>query len=340
MSDDQLRRWLEAADQPRRPDPSFTASLLSELREELGFAATDVRPVTGFGVRLTPRRAGGRPGPFRMLLIAAIVVIASGGLVIAAGAIRERLVPPPPVSLLAQIRQTGHLRIAIRPDHPQFTIGGQTAIGFDADVAIEIARRLGVTSDLVIEGPAMMAGQRRGEVWDIALPSVPTWTVDTNAFLTSAPYYGWPHMLVVPTTSAATSLQDVAPGPICAVADDAGLAWLQGDYGGTASTPITSTVVTRASDADCLAALASAEALAAVTARLSAADLQTRGDVRAIGGPAPEPRAVIVGRYQGSAADPVELLHAIDQALIAMHSDGTLTRLSENRFGGADLSTP
>ena len=341
MNDDRLRRWLEAADEPLRPDPEFAASLLEDLGRELGFGKNTVlRRATGVGLR--PRSRTGRPRrrPFELLLVAALVVAASGGLIAAAGAIRDRLLAPPQTSLLAAIRQAGHIRIAIRPDHPQFTIGGQTATGFDADVASEIARRLGVAPDLIIQSAPTIVEPSADRGWDIALPSVPIWTIDATAFLTSTPYYHWPHLLVVRATSVATGIPDVAGGPICAVAGDAGEGWLRGTYGGAIAGPITGAIVTRPSDADCLAALSSGAVGAAITADLSAADVQVRADLRVIGGPAAEPRVVIVARQEGRAAGPAALLQAIDDALAAMRADGTLTRLSQNRFGGADLTAP
>jgi ABC-type amino acid transport substrate-binding protein len=86
--------------------------------------------------------------------------------------------------------------------------------------------------------------------------------------------------------------------------------------------------------------LQSGAAVAAVTAELSDADLQVRSDIRVIGGPGPEPRPVIVHHSHVGGPDTTELLRAIDDALAAMRADGTLTRLSQNRFGGSDLTRP
>jgi ABC-type amino acid transport substrate-binding protein len=83
--------------------------------------------------------------------------------------------------------------------------------------------------------------------------------------------------------------------------------------------------------------LASGEAVAAVTAWLSDADLQVLGDVRVIGGPDAEPRSAVVHRQSSVTR---ELLDAVDDALVSMRADGTLKRLSQSRFGGADLTTP
>jgi polar amino acid transport system substrate-binding protein len=338
MSDDRLRRWLEAAEQPLKPDPEFAAALRDELRHELGFARVErVHPMTRTVVgRHLGRRAR---RPWDILLVAALIVAGSIGLVAVAGAIVERTAVLKPPSLLAEIREAGQMRIAIRPDHPQAAIGGQPAAGFDVDVGSEIARRLGVTPATVIEDASRIVAPSAPGAWDIALPSLPLWTVD-RMFLSTSPYYLWPHRLVVRSISTASTPADVAAGPICAVAGDAGESWLRGSYGGVTSTPITTALVTRASDEECLSALASGSAVAFITAHLSDADLQVRDFIRIIGGPAPEPRPVIVRRQSGSDSDPSDLIRAIDDALDEMRTDGTLTRLSENRFGGADLTTP
>lgn len=344
MTDDVLRRSLEDVELPRRPDPIFAGALLDDLRQELGFPAAaagrggPVELVRGIDVR---RRLG--VGKVRrrwveLLVVAAVIAAVSMGLVAVAGSLPQRVAPP--TSMLTQIRDAGRIRIAIRPDHPQSTLGGQTAAGFDADVARELARRLGVSVELVIEDANAIVAPGAGGAWDVALPSRPDWTIDGTAFLSTAPYYYWPHRLVVSSTSTATGVADVSAGPICAVAGDGGESWLRGDYGGVASAPLTSAIMTQATDADCLAALASGAAIAAITAHLSDADLQVRADIRAIGGPAPEPRTAIVRRQQETGPDPSDLLHAIGDALVAMRVDGTLARLSESRFGGADLSTP
>ena len=77
-----------------------------------------------------------------------------------------------------------------------------------------------------------------------------------------------------------------------------------------------------------------------VTARWSDADIQVRAGIKVIGGPDAEPRSVIVRRADGAGPDPTDLLVALDGALEAMHQDGTLTRLSQSRFGGVDMTTP
>ena len=54
----------------------------------------------------------------------------------------------------------------------------------------------------------------------------------------------------------------------------------------------------------------------------------------------PESRVVIMRRADEPGRDPTDLLAEINGQLEGMHSDGTLTRLSQRRFGGADLTAP
>jgi L-cystine transport system substrate-binding protein len=336
MTDDRLRRWLEAGEQPLNPDPDFAVVLRDELRQELGFIPTG-------GARQDPRyvrrvRARDRRGPAHLLLVAALVV-ASVGAAAVAGALVERT-SEQAQDLLTQVRESGRIRIAVRPDHPQFSGSGQPTAGFDIDVASALADHLGVRDDIVVIDAAAIQSGEDDDLWDVALPSVAVSELDSTRFLVSSPYYRWPHRLVVAETATATGATDLAGEPICAVAGDAGERWLRGEYGDTASTPVTTRIVTRASDDDCLSGLAAGEVVAVVTAKLSDADLQVRPGIKVIGGPEPEPRAVIARRATDVAADPTDLLRAIDDALAGMRRDGTLTRLSQNRFGGADLTAP
>jgi cystine transport system substrate-binding protein len=334
MTDDWLRRWLEAAEEPLAPDPTFAVALRDELRYELGFvAAATARPVTR---RLRPAV---RPGAGRLLLVAALIVASSVGVAAVAGRFLERTTEQR-TDLLTQIRDSGRIRIAVRPDHPQFGAPGQPAAGFDVDVARVLAEQLGVRGDVVlVDGSTQLSGAD-DDLWDVALPSVAAWDIDTDQFLVSSAYYRWPHRLVVADSSTATDAGSLADEPVCAVAGDAGERWLLGDYGDATSPPITTQIVTRSSDDECLTALATGDVAAVVTARLSDADIQVRSGIRVIGGPEPEPRSVVVRRADEGAPDPTDLLDAIDDALAEMRRDGSLTRLSQSRFGGADLTAP
>jgi len=331
MTDDRLSRWLETAEKALAPDPTFAAELRDELRLELGLVAGPAaRPAWRRRGRERTRRTRGRT---QILLVAALIVTGAIGFTAIAGRLLERPVQRLP-DVLTEIRESGRIRIAVTSEHPQFSAPGQPAAGFDVDFARALATQLGVRGDVVfLDATTILT--RVDDSWDLALPSVPVWEIDATRFEVSSPYYRWPHLLVVNETSEAAGPADLTGAPICAVSGDPGEDWLRGAYGRTAA-PITTQIVTRSSDEDCLAALAAGDVAGVVTSALSDADIQVRAGIKAIRGPDPEPRAVIVWRAPAQTT----LLDAIDTALNALHQNGTLTQLSQNRFGGADLTAP
>jgi ABC-type amino acid transport substrate-binding protein len=338
VDESRLIRSLRHLDGLDDPDPAFLDRLYKDAVAEIGLGQT-ARPVAGRVAGASPRlralRGGRRRWP--LLLIAALVVTGTVG-ALAVGALRERA-PTERADLLTQIDGAGRIVIAVRPDHPQFSVAGQVATGFDVDVAQELARRLAVTPNVVVEPADQMLSPTDTNGWDIALPSVASWTIPASRYVASRPYYYWPHLLVVPETSPARGIAQLGTGMVCAVTSDGGEAWLRGQYDGAPAADPGLTVVTRPSDDDCLAMLSSGDAVAVVTAELTGGDLQIRGGLRSIGGPEAEPRVVVLRTSDGERPDPSRLMTAIDQALDAMRRDGTLTRLAENRFG-EDLTNP
>ena len=338
MDETRLLRSLDRVDDLGEPDPAFLGRLYDQALTELGFDDAG-RPAAGRDgpgrPRLRPLRGARTRWP--LVVIAALV---GGGLLatLGVGALRNRQ-PDDHADLLTQVRGAGRITIAVRADHPQFAVGGEPAAGFDVDIARELARRLGVTPDVIVVNAGTMLSPLDTTPWSMALPSVPAWTIPGSGFVASGAYYAWPHLVVVQAGSPATATAQVGPGAVCAVSGDGGEAWLRGAYGGAPAAETGATIVTRPSDDECLAMIASGEAVAAVTADLTQGDLVARGGLRTLDGPTPEPRVVIVRAGSTGRADPSSLVASIDAALDAMRADGTLTRFSENGFG-ADLTNP
>jgi ABC-type amino acid transport substrate-binding protein len=259
------------------------------------------------------------------VLLIAISVVATG----LAGALLSRVLVAPPADQLARVQSSKALRVAIASPSPDME-------RFDADVAQELARRLGVAASIV---PVPAAALAASAAWDVALPAVPTWSLDRDVFLASTPYYAWPRAVLVPRQSSAISVADVGGLPICAVAGDGGERWLLGGYGPPGQAPFQapaapSSLAVRDNDAACLAALREGSVAAIVTATMSPAQITAATDVRSVGSVPPEPRSIVVGR---AGADPTSLAAAVESVLAEMRRDGTLQRLSTQRFGG-DLS--
>jgi polar amino acid transport system substrate-binding protein len=276
----------------------------------------------------------------RALLLAAAVLIMVGSLLTTAlvgGWLARPAEPLPSPDALQRLEAAGTLRIAVRPEQPQTALADGTLDGFDVDVARDISRRLGLRLVLVALAPDEMLA--RPEAWDVGLPSTPAWTIDAKAFTTTVAYYAWPHILLVPAGSGATSVADVEGQPICAITGDPGQAWLLGQYPGEeprqpSTPPIPSTLILRESDTDCLAELETGRVRAVVTATLTPAEVAALADVVAIGGPEAEPRVAIIRR---AGQDSATLAEAVDRAIETMRSDGTLSAISHARFA-SDLT--
>jgi polar amino acid transport system substrate-binding protein len=283
------------------------------------------------------RSARGPLATRRRLAILAAATLVVGATLVASALVGGWLAtrePSPSPDALERIQSAGVIRVAVRPDHPQANSIDGALEGFDVDVALELGRRLGLRVEIVGLSPEDQLTSSGS--WDVGLPSTPAWAVHTSLATTTA-YYAWPHLLVVPADSGATSVEDVQGQPICAVRGDAGQAWLLGRYGPTpsaaSSPPIPSTLVLRASDAECLAALKDGEVRGIVTATLTPSDVAGLVDVRAIDGPVPELRAATVV----AGGDVASLIDALNGAIDAARADGTLGALSQSRFG-ADLT--
>jgi ABC-type amino acid transport substrate-binding protein len=156
----------------------------------------------------------------------------------------------------------------------------------------------------------------------------------------TSPYYHWRRSVLVGTSSGARSLRDVQGQAVCAVAGDYGEAWLMGDAnpGDSArvsGTPIPSVLITRQSDAGCVDAVLAGAARALVTSTLSPAEIATDDAVRVVAEVPAEPRSAFVS---DGAGDATRLRAAVEGALSAMRSDGTLAALSVDHFG-VDLAS-
>jgi ABC-type amino acid transport substrate-binding protein len=263
----------------------------------------------------------------RFPLLAAAALLLTGGIAIVGSYLARDSEP----DLLTRLMESGAARIGVRPDHPQAR-GTGALDGFDIDVATELGRRLGLAADVQPVEPTRLLDADKTVDVDILLPSIATSAIDPTRFAHSVPYYWWPHYLVVTVASGRTDVGQLAGQAICAVVGDAGESWLRG-VGGT--TPIDgSTVVPRATDAECLSALMDGSVAGIVTARMGPADLAARPSLAVLGGPPAEPRVVVAWLEQ----QPASLIVEIDAALAGMHDDGTLAQLSRNRFGGYDLT--
>ena len=247
--------------------------------------------------------------------------------------------------LLAQVCDNGELVVSTDPAYPpQSSLNDETQEyeGFDIDVATEISKRLGV--DIAWETPAwevLTAGNWAGR-WDMSVGSM-TPTNDRQEVLHfTEPYYYTPAVVVVneenTTISDLTTDLDGKKVGVCSGCTyeqflDGTLAIDGFDFDFIIDD---AKVTGYDTDTTALADLAVGDGsrLDAVITSLTTAqgDIDAGNPSKIVGDPVfYEPLSVAFDK--SSELDPVSLKDAVDGIVAEMHSDGTLTELSEKWYG-------
>jgi len=218
-----------------------------------------------------------------------------------------------PDDLLAIIQERGEILVSTDPNYaPQsFLESDGTFVGFDIDVATEIAERLGV--EVVFETPdwdAITAGSW-SERWDISVGSM-TITDDRKEVLSfTEPYYFTPAQLAASTDSGVTSLEDL-PFEL----------------------PEGAEATTLPTDANCAEAIrAGREEFSLWISSSTTVDaaIEEGVPIVAVGDPVfAEPLSVAIDK---SGPPHEELLYEINNIITTMHDDGTLAALSDEWYG-------
>ena len=258
-------RRIERALRDGPPDePAYEQSIAAHVQTESAVLSDGAG--AGATYRGAVRRASVAPRSGLATLVAAAAV-----LVVAMVVFRPLVVDGPGSSmapdLLSRLRAEGTVRIAVTGGPPQTTAAGGAVIGFDVDVARELATSLGLDGEVsIVAGTDILGGS--GGDWDIGLPSRGSLV---GSGVTAGPaYYEWPSWLVTDATSAISTAAELDGATICAVSGTAGIAWLRGDASGRCGfePPRGAIVLERPSDAECVQALRSGQAAAAITAHL------------------------------------------------------------------------
>lgn len=220
--------------------------------------------------------------------------------------------------LLETIRDRGTIIVSTDPNYaPQsFLEPDGTFVGFDIDVATEIAERLGV--DIQFETPDwdLITAGNWGERWDISVGSMTITTPRKEVLSFTRPYYFTPAALAASERSGVTSA-DQLPFEL----------------------PEGAEATTLPTDANC------AEAIQAgreefdlwISAGPTIDDAISRDIpvVKVSDAIYVENLAVAIDK---SGPEHAALLYEIDRIIGEMHEDGTLTALSEEWFDGEDLT--
>jgi polar amino acid transport system substrate-binding protein len=252
--------------------------------------------------------------------------------------------------LLAAICDKGVLTVstdAAYPPQSKYVPKEDTYVGFDIDVATEIATRLGV--DIAWETPSwdvITAGSWNGR-WDMSVGSM-TPTNDRQEVLDfTEPYYFTPAVAMVHEDNSsvgdlATDLDGATVG-VCAGCTYEQYLDKSLDIAGFTFDFVVDDATIQGYDTDTTAlqdlALGDGTRLdAAITSSTVAQGYVDEGNpVKVVGDPLfYEPLSVAIDK--SSDLDPASLVEAADQIVADMHEDGTLTEFSEEWFGGLDLT--
>jgi polar amino acid transport system substrate-binding protein len=212
--------------------------------------------------------------------------------------------------------------------------------GFDVDVAIEIGDRLGVETCFATPDWDVLTAGSWADKWDMSVGSMTIKPPRPDVMYFTTPYYAPTAVIAVPEDSTYTSIDELAGAAICVGTATTYADWLYGllDLDPAdiyAQPPADITVVELSTDQECPQALASArtdfEAYATSTTVVES-NIAAGMPFRQLGDAVfTEPNAVAFDK--SSTLDPMSLLEAVDQIVLDMHADGTLSALSIQWYG-------
>lgn len=270
-----------------------------------------------------------------------------------------------PTNLLDQVTQRGTLVVSTDPNYaPQSVLkkdakrtsptkcasdqltAGEIE-GFDVDVAVELGKRLGVETCFVTPGWDTITAGSWADKWDISVGSMTITTTRQKVLYFTSPYYYTPAQVAAAKDSNIKQLSDLAGQTVCAGTSTTYESWLKDDMTGLGlpaenvytHVPANVKVVTLDSDQECAQSIASGrkdfEAFV-TSATVVDQNIANGVPVVKVGDPVySENLAVAIDKSHK--LDPTSLVSKLDDAVKAMHSDGTLTKLS-NQWFNADLT--
>jgi len=285
-----------------------------------------------------------------VVAIAAFLLTACGGGAPAGG------------DLLSDIKARGYILVSTDPNYePQSflnTSGSRPAEtkcpsdalttaemqGFDVDVAAELGKRLGVETCFATPEWDMITAGNWADKWDVSVGSMTITTERQKVLDFTTAYYYTPAVVAVAADSGVASLADLSGKALCVGASTTYEEWLNGKLGLPQSSiyaqpPANVTVVSLPTDQECAQAIQAGrrDFVGYVTSGTVVDSNIANGlAVTKLGGAVYAEE--LAGAIDKSHTKPTAtLFSALDGMITAMHSDGTLTTIS-NKWFGMDLT--
>lgn len=264
--------------------------------------------------------------------------------------------------LLAAIKERGYVMVSTDPNYePQSflnTNGKRPADtkcpadalttaemqGFDVDVAHKIGDAIGVETCFATPDWALITAGNWASKWDVSVGSMTIYKSRQEVLDFSAPYYYTPAVVAVLKDSGFTSLNDLAGKAICAGTSTTYADWIEGKSDIPAANifaqpPAGVTLVALDTDQECAQALVSGRkdfVAYATSATVVDANIAAGMPVMKLGSTI-YTEDLAAAFDKSSSYDTASLIQAVNDAITRMHSDGTLTALS-NQWFGMDLT--
>jgi len=212
--------------------------------------------------------------------------------------------------------------------------------GFDVSVAAEVGKRLGVETCFATPDWDVVTAGSWADKWDMSVGSMTVKPPRPDYLHFTTPYYAPTGVIGVPADSTITSIDELAGQAICVATATTYLDWLNNalDLNPSdiyAKPPEGITIVELPTDQECPQALAAGrkEFVAYATSiTVVEANIAAGLPVKQLGGPVfKEKNAIAIDK--ASSFDTAAFVKAVDDAIKAMHADGTLSALSIEWFG-------
>jgi peptide/nickel transport system substrate-binding protein len=256
--------------------------------------------------------------------------------------------PPPAGDLLDEVTEAGKLLVSTDPNYaPQSFLNDKGELdGFDVDVAKEVAKRLGVAAEFVTPDWDMITGGNWGGRWDLSIGSM-TITEDRAQILWfTDPYYYTPASFAVhKDNTTITTPNDLAGKTVGLGTATTYEYYLSGTLKMTGGQvmydpPADVMVKPYTTDAEAIQDLALGDGVrldAVMSAQPTIQQAIASGvPLKYVGTPAfYEPLAFALDKSRGPSD---KMLAKLNEAVKAMHDDGTLSELSLKWYG-IDLTT-
>ncbi len=248
-------------------------------------------------------------------------------------------------SLLAEIEDRGTVRISTDANYaPQSYLNEDGEfVGFDIDVATEIAERLGVEVEFVTPDWDVITAGNWGDQWDMSVGSMTVTTARQEVLDFAEPaYYYTPAQFAAADGSGIDSIDDIAGQAVCVGVSTTYESWLNNDLEGLglpeaslyADPPADITVIPLQVDNDCFQAIQAGREEFQVfltSDTVVQAALDEGVEIHRVGSPVFSEN-LSVSFDKSATKDNSSLVERVGEIVAEMHDDGTLRDLSLQWF--------